>query len=240
MPPPTLLTLPAEVRNKIYTYYFHRPKFSWQPPHNRQPLTQASRQLRSETLTLFHQCLKFSIRSPKATTRFLHTYAPIHHTGITNLSLHYSTYGAPALSADVQWQEKHIAAWTTACKSLAKTLPSLRTLHLHIYLATMTPKFNLRQQWLVPLLQLRRLKGLEKVKVHLRSTLYPGWKCRLGSKWPGRSEVIVRELHDLFGGAVAKAVMGEKEKEAMKEFLERWEVERRFWGHILQFAATGW
>jgi hypothetical protein len=130
------------------------------------------------------------------------------------------------------------------------------------------PKFNLRENWVAPLLQFRRLtrsselatkesatkeqvidgakssqptqrqSTLETVKVHVR-TLWSKSPLTAFRNKQGLARASTN-LHLLYGQAISLAILGAKEEEAMAEFNAAWEGEHTEWRHHLQFAATGW
>jgi hypothetical protein len=110
---------------------------------------------------------------------------------------------------------------------------------------SLIPRLNLRQKWVAPLLQFRRLTRappysdksarLDTVDITFRSGLsdYP---------FAGNQELkrANQDLHQLFGEAIRDALLGISEEMAMKAFMEKWEGEYAMWQHHLSFGPTGW
>ena len=141
---------------------------------------------------------------------------------------------------------------------MAKTLTGLQQLEIHVQLHGMAPKFNLREKWITPLLQFRRLTRakdeataevaaasvphhqlrLQKVKVHVQTC----WSKNPHTVFLNNRELAQASthLHALYGEAVSLAIRGAKEEEAMAAFNAAWEGEHAEWRHHLQFARTGW
>lgn len=108
-----------------------------------------------------------------------------------------------------------------------------------------TPRVNLRQKWVAPLLQFRRLTRappysekparLDTVDITFRSGVsdYP---------FAGRHELqrANQDLHQLFGEAIRDALLGESEEVAMKAIVEKWEGEYAMWQNHLGFGPKGW
>jgi hypothetical protein len=124
----------------------------------------------------------------------------------------------------------------------------LQKLEFRVFVHDSAPKFSLREIWVMPLLQFRRLthfktsakrqSGLQVVEVHVRTR----W-----SKSPltafNNNHALAKactELHRLYGQAISLAIKGAKEDEAMDEFNAAWEGEYAEWRHHLQFTRTGW
>jgi hypothetical protein len=158
---------------------------------------------------------------------------------LTKLELHYTTYGCPALMKDRTWQDKHIESWRRTCARVSKTLINLHTLKIYIKLHHDPLRFNLRQPWVAPLLQFRRLTQ-RNTKLQ---TIGIDFKTRLSSNHFFGNHPLVKaseDLHQKFGSAISKAIRGVKEEEAMKEFKEAWEGEHAMWQYHLGFGKTGW
>ncbi|KAJ4337145.1 hypothetical protein N0V95_008402 [Ascochyta clinopodiicola] len=150
--------------------------------------------------------------------------------------------------------DKHVESWARACKVASKSLTCLRELGIEICINEDAPKFNLRQKWLQPLLQFRRLSlsknregkpdGMEfiqkspvlqtvniKVKSHL-------WKHNF--EMNTRLSNACKHLHKLFGQGISSAILGAKEDDAMANFNTAWNDKYKIWQHHLGFAKTGW
>lgn len=225
---------------------------AWLNPHG--ALILVCKQIHAETLPFLYHRITLLFQAPRRIATFLHTLSTPTRTHITTLHLHYTTYGNPRATCDIIWQDKHIASWTRACKFASKTLVCLRKLEVDVWLSESAPKFNLRQRWLQPLWQFRRLAcidsrkdamggealgvkrcALEAVEVRVRTRL---WGHKFGAD--ARLAGACRVLHGLFSQGIGKAVCGAGEVEAMAEFERAWDGEYRMWQHHLGFAGMGW
>ncbi|KAI8935730.1 hypothetical protein NX059_007250 [Plenodomus lindquistii] len=214
------------------------------------------KQIHMETTGFLYTKTTFFFDAPKRINAFLTTVPQTKLNLITKLQLDYNTYGDPRNTRDRTWQGKHLSSWSHACKSAAKKLVALKSLEIWVHIHDYAPKFNLREAWLAPLLQFRRLNaiagastgtsklltqdqgGLVDVKVHVQTP----WSNRTASDWRGMQELAdaCTDLHVLFGQAIGLAIMGAKEGEAMAGFNEAWDGKYDMWKHHLQFAKTGW
>jgi len=219
-------------------------------------LTLVCKQVYTETTPFLYDKTVFVFDAPKRIAAFLTVLPQKKLSLITKLQLHYDTYGHPVNSRDCIWQDKHHESWVRICRAASKKLFGLKSLELWVHVHDCAPKFNLRQKWLVPLLQFRRLKctpkstmdtgyslqqhqpGLVDVKVHVRTR----WSKSPLNTFNGNQPLAraSKELHSLFSCAIGLAILGSKEKVAMARFEEAWEGEYAMWKHHLQFASTGW
>ncbi|KAL1642866.1 hypothetical protein SLS61_009496 [Didymella pomorum] len=259
----SFLDMPGEIRNQIYQYYFqdhyrcelvgegcdfdaYAPKALKQLSNTSQPMP--------KTLPLLYNQITFIFEAPRRVENFLRRMPQAIHNSVTKLHLYYTTYGSPAAASDVTWQEKHIESWARACKAAAKSLTCLRELNVDVWINEDAPKFNLRQKWLQPLLQFRRLtcdtqkdespvgtslvkrpKTLTAVQVRLKTRL---WAHDFNYNPPVAK--ACKDLHRLYGIGISKAMLGAKEDEAMDLFKKGWEGKHKKWRHHLGFASTGW
>jgi hypothetical protein len=140
----------------------------------------------------------------------------------------------------------------------------LQELEVWVQIHDSAPKFGLREKWVAPLLQFRRLvrskglgikdiptkeEGANHAKSSRTSTLNTV-KVHIRSRWSKSPLTVFRNntglarastnLHLLYGQAISRAIMGAKEEEAMAEFNAAWGAEHTEWRYHLQFAATGW
>jgi hypothetical protein len=200
------------------------------------------KQIYAETLVFIYHRTTFVFDTPKRLTNFLSTIPKSKLELITNLELHYTTYGCPKWTKDRVWQDKHGESWKRACNAAAKKLSNLRLLKISARIHHDPLRFDLRQTWVVPLLQFRRLtctpthrKSLEVVKVVFRTRLS-------GSQFAGNHALAKasEDLHRLLGTAVGRAILGAKEEEAMAEFKSAWEGKYAMWQYHLGFGKTGW
>jgi hypothetical protein len=206
------------------------------------------KQIHTETLPLFYRRTTFVFEAPHRIINFFRVVPQQNLVNVTKLHLYYTTYGNPSSACDVVWQEKHVESWTRACKVTSKRLTYLRELEFEIWINDNAPKFNLRQRWLQPLLQFRRLTQnngnapsdqkhhtLETVAIKLRSRL---WTSRFAMN--SQLAIACKTLHRLFGRGISRAILGAKEEEAMAEFNNAWNGDYKMWQHHLGFARTGW
>lgn len=212
------------------------------------------KQVCAEALSLLYPRITFVFAAPRHIINFLHRLPLQGQASVTKLHLHYATYGSPAAVDDVIWQQKHLESWNRACKAAAKSFIHLRELEVQIRLYEDAPKFNLRQKWLQPLLQFRRLncdsrkakstdsqswdtmpRTLQTVSVMVRTRLW-------AHDFEGNIHVAraCRDLHELYSLGICKAILGAKEEEAMSLFNKGWFGKHRNWQHHLGFARTGW
>jgi hypothetical protein len=149
-------------------------------------------------------------------------------------------------------------SWTRACKAAAKSLTGLKELTLWIHASSDPVHLNLREPWLLPLLQFRRLarrpnpqenvdatlsirdRGrqlhrLDTVHVSFRTYLFRS----LGLGGSGLGEAS-DDLHRLFARAISLAILGASEEEAMHDFTFAWMGKYAHWQHHLGYASTGW
>jgi hypothetical protein len=224
----------------------------WLNPYG--ALILVSKKVCVEALPLLYHQITFVFEAPRRITQFIARIPSQSHFNVTKLHLYYTTYGSPAAASDVTWQKKHIESWTRACKAAAKSFTCLRELDVDVWITEDAPKFNLRQKWLQPLLQFRRLtceyqhgetssgaslsrkpKLLTTVRVTVRTRL---WAHDFNNNPPVAK--ACKDLHRLYGIGISKAMLGAKEDEAMDLFDKGWEGKHKKWQHHLGFARTGW
>lgn len=218
------------------------------------------KQIYGETNAYLYNKTVFAFNAPKRINAFLSLVPQTNLTLITKLQLHYTTYGEPVNSCDCIWKAKHLSSWSRACRSAAKKLLNLKTLEVDIHHPNHAPKFNLREPWLLPILQFRRLSRKSKASVentqpsslaltHLEAQAnktLTNVRVRISTTCSdsfGGNDALTRasrHLHELFGQAVELAIRGAGEEEAMEGFMEAWEGRYAVWKHHLQFARTGW
>ena len=224
----------------------------WLNPHG--ALILVCKQVHTETLPLFCRRIEFVFEAPQRVSGFLHKVPAHNHVNITKIHLYYTTYGSPSAARDTVWQDKHIESWTRACKVVAKSLTCLQNLKINVWINENAPRFNLRQKWLQPLLQFRRLTcdrshegssdprsigpqqhSLQKVFIEVKTRLFL-------HEFEGNVRVskACRHLHQLFGLGISRAILGAKEEEAMTRFNQAWNEKYKIWQHHLGFARTGW
>ncbi|KAJ4984475.1 hypothetical protein SVAN01_10027 [Stagonosporopsis vannaccii] len=228
------------------------PPLGWLNPHG--ALVLVCKQIHAETLPLLYQRITFVVQAPRRITAFLHKIPKPSYSYVTKLHLHYSTYGSPKAASDVVWQEKHIESWNRVCKVASKSLTCLQELRVDVWINQDAPKFNLRQKWLQPLWQFRRLAckvpqedlagaGLLLEKLYRLGSVHVRVKSRLWAhNFEGNARLAnaCKHLHRLYGHGISKAILGAKEEEAMSAFDKAWNKRYHLWQHHLGFARTGW
>ncbi|KAH6009307.1 hypothetical protein HBI84_048840 [Parastagonospora nodorum] len=196
------------------------------------------KQLHAETLPFLYQNTVFVFDAPKRILSFLGVVSNSKLAYITKLQLYYTTYGSPRMAADGVWQSKHRQSWLRACTAASKKLVSLQSLRIWICVLDSPLRCNLREAWVLPLLQFRRLtrdtQTLKAVDIDFRTGLsgfsFANQPLRHASE----------DLHRLFGQAIRLAILGAKEEVAMKGFNEAWEGEHEMWQYHLGYGKTGW
>ncbi|KAG9377877.1 hypothetical protein PtrSN002B_002443 [Pyrenophora tritici-repentis] len=223
-------------------------------------LSLVCKQVYAETVTYMYLTTVFIFDAPKRMTNFFDVVSSTRLGCITKLQLHYDTYGHPKSTHNVIWQDKHGRSWHRVCKAASKKLVNLQSLTIWAQIHDCAPKFTLREKWIEPLLQFRRLNRqkdltrkaataesaqsigscscLQSVTVHVQTR----WsKNPLAAFRNNRSLARASTaLHLLYGQAISLAIMGAAEYEAMSGFKAAWEGEYAEWRYHLQFARTGW
>ncbi|KAF2112820.1 hypothetical protein BDV96DRAFT_613861 [Lophiotrema nucula] len=194
------------------------------------------RQVYQESILFLYRNTTFVFAAPRRIANFLYVIPKRNLSNITMLHLHYNSYGPPFSNAHVVWQEKHIKRWSSICRTLSKSLASLQELHLKVDINETDFRMDLRQPWLQPLLQLRRM-------CNRRGDMGP-------SELPSSSGAVIydnprlaeasRNLHRLFGEAISLAILGASEEVAMTGFNEAWNGKYEEWHHYLNYSDTGW
>ncbi|UPX18013.1 uncharacterized protein EKO05_0008337 [Ascochyta rabiei] len=210
--------------------------------------------MHTETLPLLHQRVTFVFEAPRRIISFLRRAPQQHLDNVSKLHFYYNTYGSPLSANDVSWQDKHVESWVRAFKVASESLTCLREIAIEIWINEDAPKFNLRQKWLQPLLQFRRLslnknKDGEPSSMELTQKLHALQAANIKVKsrlWKHNFEMNTRlskackHLHRLFGQGISRAILGAKEEEAMTAFNTAWNDKYKIWQHHLGFAKTGW
>jgi hypothetical protein len=208
-----------------------------------------------ESIVLLYERTTFVFNTPNRINNFLNAFPSINLGLVTRLELHYTSYGSQPTTEGKDFRQAHLAAWTKACRAVVKQLPGLRELHIWMHVTASPLYFDLRQEWLAPLLPFRRAclmkqiphveahsqrpvavpKGLIKANVYF-DTFYSRPGCFRNFELSAASI----ELHRLFGNAIALALQGASEEDAMAEFQAAWEGKYVRWWHHLRFSTTGW
>jgi hypothetical protein len=213
------------------------------------------KQVHVETVAFLYRKTVFVFQAPKRITNFLDIVSKPRIEHITNLQLHYTTYGCPKWTKDCEWQEKHNRSWIRACNAAARKLISLHNLRVWIQVNDEPLHFSLRKIWVLPLLQFRRLTLVSESAdgtPNLQNPRTQQGKLKLvevdfstrlsGYQFGGNQELAKasEDLHRLFGHAIGRAVLGAREEDAMAEFKTAWEVKYGMWQYHLNFAKTQW
>jgi hypothetical protein len=211
-----------------------------------------------ESVVFLYQNTTFVFNAPVRIKNFLETLPSTNLALVTRLELHYTNYGnfhSLYHSAVKDFRRSHLATWTTVCKAVVRQLVNLQELHLWMYITDSPLFFDLRQEWLSPLLPFRRCclaGGTDALKaakpkegtakgLALVSVYFDTWWSRPDAFFDRPSLTRASaDLHRLFGNAIRWAILGESEEKAMAEFKEAWEGEYAQWQHHLQFSTTRW
>lgn len=166
--------------------------------------------------------------------------------------LSFERFGAMAVRENLQTMFFCRFSRSKACKTASKKLINLQQLQIWVQIHDCAPKFSLREKWIKPLLQFRRLTyGKACTNDHVdNSVLLETVKIHIQTRWSKdplgmflNNQRLARastELHVLYGQAVSLAIKGAREEEAMTAFNAAWEGKYKQWKHHLQFAPTGW
>ncbi|KAH7069445.1 hypothetical protein FB567DRAFT_540139 [Paraphoma chrysanthemicola] len=213
------------------------------------------KQIHGETLPFIYKKTTFVFDAPVRITNFLNVVSKQKLEHITKLQLHYSTYGAPSWTKDRIWQEKHAQSWMRALTQASKRLVALQTLKIWIALNEYSPSLTLREPWVLPLLQFRRLTCASKASAECAkdsaSDLRPKtlkvvdivFRSRVsGCHFEGNTELAQAsdDLHQLFGHAISAAILAATEEEAMADFEEAWNGKYQMWQFFLGFGMEHW
>jgi hypothetical protein len=115
------------------------------------------KQVHSESIAFLYQNTTFVFNAPRRMNNFLNALPAANLALITKLELHYANYANPGLVQHNYLSQRSLATWTRACRDMAKQLSNLRELHVWLYVTDTPLFFDLRQEWLTPLLPFRRL-----------------------------------------------------------------------------------
>lgn len=220
------------------------------------------KQIHCEALVFLYCKTTFVFAAPRRISNFIQVLPKKNLSYITKLHLHYASYGCPRRTKDCGWQEKHLASWTRACKAASKNFVNLQELEVWLQVNASPLRFNLRQSWLEPLLQFRRLTcarkfkdgtepigatshettesstPLQVVKVHFK-TYWSSQYALARNAVPELADANTN-LHHIFAQAITRAIFGASEEEAMVDFNRAWEGKYQRWQHHLNFSCTGW
>ncbi|KAH7072687.1 hypothetical protein BKA63DRAFT_48570 [Paraphoma chrysanthemicola] len=213
------------------------------------------KQIHVETPPFIYQRTTFVFDAPGRITNFLNVVSKQKLEHITKLQLHYATYGAPSWTKNRIWQDKHARSWTRALTEASKRLMCLHNLKIWTSVNEYSPSLTLRQPWVLPLLQFRRLTCASKVSAtcanESASRQQPKtlkvvdivFRSRVSEcHFEGNRELVQAsdELHQLFGQALSAAILGATEEEAMAEFEKAWNGKYQMWQFFLGFGMVDW
>ncbi|CAI6341710.1 unnamed protein product [Periconia digitata] len=211
------------------------------------PLILVCKLIYNETVSFLYRSTAFVFDAPKRFLNFFDAIRLRHMSCITKLELHYTPYLAPKrIEGGKDFTKAHHTAWTGMCKTASRKLVNLQNLKIYIFGGSPHRFFDLRQEIVQPFLQFRRLSmpsqqtkyppTLKMVKVEFTS-YWSRERAFIGNKALVEAS---KNLHKLYGDAIAKAVMGATESDAMAELMEAWEGEYARFRHHLGFLETGW
>jgi hypothetical protein len=213
------------------------------------------KQIHAETLPFLYQTTIFVFNASNRILNFLNVVSRPKLEHITKLQLHYTTYGIPALYNDRKWQDKHNESWICACSAASRKLAGLRSLKIWIRVVHLPLRMNLRQPWILPILQFRRLTQMSQKLDVLPSSSTPtqqqaklqtvnvDFRSSISQAWFAGNHQLAKasqDLHHLFGHAIELAILGAKEEVAMAAFNAAWEGEYAMWQNHLGYGKTGW
>ena len=195
----------------------------------------------SESIGFLYENTTFGFDSPSRITRFLNVVSKQNLSKVRKIQLYYHTYGDPKWIRDVRWQERHRDSWSRACKAVAKQLINLNQLHAWIHVHKTPIKLNMQQDWIRPFFWFRQCREPTKTIAKSLTTV----NVQVESFWSGPYAFdqenlcgISADLHRIFGQAIASAILGASEDEAMEAFSDAWESKYAGWKHHLRFAST--
>lgn len=216
------------------------------------------KQVHAETVVFIYRRTVFVFDAPRRINNFLSVVPKPNLKIITKLHLHINTYGSPSDLDSCRWQDKHIESWTSTCRAASRFLKGLYELAIWIQVSHSPLRFSLREKWVAPVLQFRRLgrppgsmdsstnpdphsqqlRTLETVKVNISTH----WSKNPLLSFQGNSELAKasEDLHLLFGRAISSAILGASEVEAMADFNTAWKVTYRDWQYHLGFGQINW
>ncbi|KAF2810417.1 uncharacterized protein BDZ99DRAFT_462992 [Mytilinidion resinicola] len=210
-----------------------------------------NKQIHTEIIPLFYAATTIRTASPTRLSNFFTNTPPGAAAWVRKLELTYTTYGNAHRADLAHFRAKHVARWTELCRQAAKLMLGLESLRVWVHVTASPLHLDLRQDWVAPLLQFRRLTTppnaarkneagghgtqnplLTHIKVELSSAFTHPFK------WahPG-PETACFELHRLFGEAIGRAMRGWSERDAMAEWDEAWEETYAEWQHFLKFKV---
>lgn len=184
-----------------------------------------------------HECLKFMYGSIKVfaqssmrLTNFL-TMVPKHNLEfVKRLQLDYQTAGPAHLRGFEKMKIVNERKWANACKLAVRVLVNVEELVLNIDVRDVPRRFVLDEPWVKSTYCFRKLKLLNDLHVHVFSPELRLTEVDTKSEatWSGYTPAYVRflvvqheaakEMHQLFGRAVAMKIQNYCDKCALKEY----------------------
>ena len=195
-------------------------------------LVYVSKHVYAETIIFLYQNTTFVFDSPHRIQDFATIVPKKSLSTITKLLLHYTPYGP---SHD-RFEQLHVASWSRACLTLSQNLVHLQNLEIWIQSAR-TPSDSIRHPYLKPLFQFRRLALRRQLLTLVRVHFWTRW-LKLETSMTGLRDAN-HELHQLYGDAIARVILGWSEKDALAELKAAWQRHVR-WHHHLNFLPTEW
>jgi hypothetical protein len=116
-----------------------------------------NKQIYAETLPLLYTATSIITASPSRLSNFF-THIPPHAASwVRRLELTYFTYGNSNQAGLAHFRGKNIDRWTALCRQASKLLVGLKELRVWVHVTAAPLHLDLRQDWVAPLLQFRRL-----------------------------------------------------------------------------------
>ncbi|KAJ4301163.1 hypothetical protein N0V90_003253 [Kalmusia sp. IMI 367209] len=201
------------------------------------------KQVYAETIGFFYKSTIFSFDSPNRVFNFLKVPSANSLASVTKIQLHYHTYGDPVKSEHLEWKQKHLHSWNRTCKAVAKQLVNLQCVDIWIRMNESVICLDIHAPCLKPVFYFRRrcdpaktlAKALIRANVHVDTI----WSQPNAFTNPRLCLASVR-LHQLFGQAISRLILGATQATAMADFNDAWENKYAQWHHHLDFARTGW
>lgn len=209
------------------------------------PILLICKQIYSEVIVMLYANTTFIFNASNRLSNFLAMVPKPNLAWVKKLRLHYSTYGNPNQTSLATFKTKHCTSWTKTCTKASKLFSSLQELRITLHVTDTPLHFDLRQTWLLPILQFRRLTRprisrpgittpgpLKDIQIDL-STFY----TRPFIWYNSQLEEACKDLHALFADAIRKRVLGIGEEDALSEYKKAWEGKYEEWQHHLHFCA---
>jgi len=209
-----------------------------------------NRQISKECLAFLYCQVILLSRQASQSMAFFRTVRASTSQHLRHLQLHHSTYGDPKLFEYRKYKAKHDRKWAETCMLAVMRFPNLTSLCINLCVNDTPYRLDLKEKWIQPLLFFERLQHLKTVEVHIfscwrRATEIDKNNLRL---WQGSSPQAVRqliqnhhgnvEIHELFGAAIAKKILGFCDDCALEEFVEA--INEKWWFITHQSYWVDW